>query len=334
MLTRRGLVLSGSAFSVAVAGGLAHAQSSPKVTIASPPNPHVFPLLLAMHLDPSLPVTLRPVTESKDADALLASGEAQGVLAMSYIGARKRLTGAAPDLRFVAPGYWRGFFQVCNGEVGSLGDLAGKDIVISGPAAPGRGGGGDVLFRAVARLAGLDPDRDFRIRYLPMLEGVDAILKKEAIAITLPSPGSTGLMTLLGTSGAASIIDLQTAFDGDSTFGKGQLPLGGLHLTERAMRDKQLAPVLARLEQGYLAAGESLMRDPSSQAPIVAKAFQQAFQSIGAPQPMPGVLIRAIASGDLVFGPGPGLGAVRAGTISWLERVLDHRIAIEFVAPL
>ena len=96
------------------------------------------------------------------------------------------------------------------------------------------------------------------------------------------------------------------------------------------MRDKQLAPVLARLEQGYLAAGESLMRDPSSQAPIVAKAFQQAFQSIGAPQPMPGVLIRAIASGDLVFGPGPGLGAVRAGTISWLERVLDHRIAMSF----
>lgn len=334
MLTRRHFALGAGAVTAAGVSGVAHGQAVTNVTIASPSNPHVFPLLLAIHLDPSLPVSLRPVIESKDADVMLASGEAHGVLAMSYIGARKRVSGIVPDLRLVAPCYWRGFFQVCHGKVQTLGDLAGKDVVISGPAAPGRGGGGDVLFRAATRIAGLDADRDFKLHYMPMLAGVESMLKKQSVAITLPSPGSSGLMTRLGMSGDASAIDLQTVFGGDGAFGKGRLPLGGLHLTERAMRNSQLSPVLRRLEEAYLAAGDELMRNATEYAPVVTKAFQQAFQSIGAPQPMPGVLVRAIASGELVFGRGPGLRSVQDDTLSWLERVLDRAVAKEFVASM
>ncbi len=111
MLTRRGLVFAVGAMAGGAAAGRAYAESGSKVVIASPPNPHVFPLLLAMQLDPCLGVTLRPVVESKDADGLLQTGEAQGVLAMSYVGAKKRVSGTVPDLRLVAPCYWRGFFH-------------------------------------------------------------------------------------------------------------------------------------------------------------------------------------------------------------------------------
>lgn len=190
--------------------------------------------------------------------------------------------------------------------------------------------GGDILFRAAARAEGLDADRDFKLHYMPMLAGVDAILKKEASAITLPSPGSSGLMTRLGMTGAAHAIDLQAVFANDNRFGKGLLPLGGLHLTERAMENSQLAPMLRRLEEAYLTAGDELMRSPADHAPIVVKAFQQAYQSLGAPQPMAGVLVRAIGSGDLVFGRGPGLGPVRSETIGWLETVLDQAIPASF----
>lgn len=263
---------------------------------------------------------------------MLQTGEAHGLLAMSYIGARKRISGAVPDLCLVAPAYWRGFFQVCRGRIANLHELAGKPLIISGPAAPGRDGGGDLLFRAAARAEGLDPDRDFNLRYLPMLAGVDAVLKNDAAAITLPSPGSSGLMTRLGMSGTASTIDLQAVFEADASFGRGLLPLGGLHLTERAMVNTQLTPLLRRLKEAYLAAGDALMRDPAKYAPVVAEAFRAAFSSLGAPQPMAGILVRAIEGGDLVFGRGPGLGAVRGATVRWLETTLDGAVPQSFVA--
>lgn len=332
MLTRRGLVFAVGAMAGSAAAGRAYAESGPKVVIASPPNPHVFPLLLAMHLDPSLGVSLRPVVESKDADGLLKTGEAHGVLAMSYVGAKKRVSGTVPDLRLVAPCYWRGFFQVCEGAASNLKDLIGRDLIISGPAAPGRGGGGDILFRAAARAEGLDADRDFKLHYMPMLAGVDTILKKQASAITLPSPGSSGLLTRLRMNGQASAIDLQAVFAADKHFGKGLLPLGGLHMTERAMANSLLVPELRRLEEAYLAAGDELMRNPAKHAQAITTSFRQAYQSLGGPQPMASVLERAIGSGDLVFGRGPGLGSVQAEAVAWLEKVLDKAVPATFAA--
>jgi ABC-type nitrate/sulfonate/bicarbonate transport system substrate-binding protein len=194
-LSRRAFAGAGLAGLAACARALpARAAPADAIGVVSPPNPHVFPLLLALARDPDLPVRLLPIAESRDADTLLQSGEASAMLAMSYIAAKKRMTGAVPDLTLYSLNFWRGFFQVAGEDVRTFADLRGQRLVVSGPIGNGQGGGGDIIFQAAARRAGLDPAIDFDVTYMPLAEGSAAVARGEAAAITVPSPGSTGMV--------------------------------------------------------------------------------------------------------------------------------------------
>ena len=178
MLNRRDVIASTVA--VAAVAALGDCTRRPKAVpvvdgalgIASAANPHVFPLLLAMSLDPELPVRLIPISESVDADALFASGQADGLLAMTYMGARKRISGAIPDIRLHSIATWRGFFEVVPEGIASFADLRGKTVIVSGPIRSGKDGGGDVIFQAAARRQGIVPGRDLLVEYMPAQQGI------------------------------------------------------------------------------------------------------------------------------------------------------------------
>lgn len=92
-LDRRRFLAVSVAASAATYAGMVVAGPGPAPGIATAPNPHMFPLILAMSLNPSLPLRLLPITESRDADALFASGQADAMLAELLHGG---LVGARP----------------------------------------------------------------------------------------------------------------------------------------------------------------------------------------------------------------------------------------------
>jgi hypothetical protein len=342
--------LSRRTFAVAAAGvGLAacapafraHATPAGAIGVVSAPNPHVFPLLLAMARDPALPVRLLPVAESREADGLLQSGQASAMLAMSYIAAKKRMSGAAPDLMLYSLNLWRGFFQVAGEEVRSFADLRGRRVVVSGPIGNGRGGGGDIIFQAAVRRAGLDPGADLEVTYLPLAEGSAAVARGEAAAITIPSPGSTGMVMrsvlarrpmlaamarMRGMEAGNSVplaanIDMQRLFGGFADFPEGQLPLGGFAVTERAIADADARARVERVATAYEEAARLLMSDPSAHAERTAAMFAHFYEPLGASAPPAMLLARSIEQGDLVYRGDIPVAQVRGGLEAWLAEL-------------
>lgn len=348
MMNRRNLILGGSAAAlVACAGPTPLPSAVPgAIGLVTTPNPHVFPLLLAMILDPALPIRLLPVAEARDADALFASGDADAILAMTYMGAKKRMSGAIPDLRLHSVTTWRGFFEVAEEGVSSFGDLRGKTVIVSGPVGSGRNGGGDVIFQAAARRQGIDPTHDLQVEYMPVAQGIERVAAGQAAAITLPSPGNTGLVmrarmaqnpvtaammrVRLGRSGASvplsSAIDFQRIFSGFRSFPEGQLPLGGLHVSERALGQQDKRTKLDRIAQAYARAADRLMSEPGRHAQAIASAFETRFAALGSGAP-PGTLIAsAVEQGDLVYRSDVALDTVRGDLSTWLRELIGRDV--------
>lgn len=322
----------------------AGARPTDSVVLVSPPNPHVFPLLLAMARNPDLAVRLAPVAESREADALLQSGGAAGMLAMSYIAAKKRVTRAVPDLMLYSLNFWRGFYQVAGEDVRSFADLRGKRVVVSGPVGNGQGGGGDIIFQAAARRVGLDPASDLDVAYMPLAAGSAAVASGEAAAITIPSPGSTGLVTrslfarrpamaamarLRGVDVGASVplaahIDMQRIFSGFASFPDGQLPLGGMAVTERAFADSDTRQKLEAIKRAYDEASALLSQNPGAHAQTVSSLFQHHYASLGAGGPPAMLFERAITQGDLVYRADVQIAQVRADLGAWITELISE----------
>ncbi|KAF0186661.1 MAG: hypothetical protein FD160_315 [Caulobacteraceae bacterium] len=331
----------------------AHAAPADAIGVASAPNPHVFPLLLAIARDPQLPVRLIPIAESRNADALLQSGEAAAMLAMSYVAAKKRMTGAVPDLALHSLHFWRGFFQVAGESVRSFADLRGQRVIVSGPVGNGRGGGGDIIFQAAVRRAGLDPATDLSVEYMPVSEGGAQVAAGTAAAITIPSPGSTGLVAraemarrplmaamarMRGVEVGPSVplaahIDMQRIFTGFDTFPDGQLPLGGFAVTQRAYANAEIRAKFERVVNAYKDAAALLMREPDAHADQVSSLFAHYYAALGAGGP-PGMLLsRSIENGDLVYRGDIEVAAVRGDLGAWLAELNGQAPDHAFFAP-
>ena len=321
--------------------------------IASAANPHVFPLLLAMSLDPELPIRLIPIAEAVEADVLFASGQADGLLAMTYIGARKRMSGAIPDLRLHSIATWRGFFEVVPEGIASFSDLRGKTVIVSGPIGSGKDGGGDVIFQAAARRQGIVPGRDLQVKYMPVKQGIALVASGRAAGITIPSPGNTGMvmrsqmaqkplahaiMRIRGEGdmdvSLTSAIDFQRIFSGFASFPDGQLPLGGLHVSERALAVPAKRCKFGRIARGYADAVTAFMADPGRHADVIASAYGLHFGSIGGGAPPAMLLSRSVESGDLIYRRDISVGAVRPDLSAWLGELLGRDIDPAYLAEV
>jgi len=339
---RRGFLGVAAGAAVSSCAGLPGPTDTPEpegtLGIASAANPHVFPLLLAMSFDPALPVRLIPIRESVDAEPLFRRGEAGAMLAMTYAGARKQASGAIPDLRLHSVTTWRGFFEVVPEGVRDFRDLRGKTVIVSGPMVSGRNGGGDIIFQAAARRQGVVPGRDLEVEYMPAWQGVARVAAGKASGITIPSPGSTGMIMrsrmggrfgTVGASGDTSAspvrlgsIDFQRIFKGFSSFPGGQLPLGGLHASDRVMSSVSGGAGLDRVAQAYARAVDALMRHPERHASAIVEAYERHFRPLGAKAPPAMLLSRSIAAGDLIYRSDITLAAIKSDLAAWLGELV------------
>src|SRR3546814_14159501 len=96
----------------------------------------------------------------------------------------------------------------------------------------GRNGGGDIIFQAAARRANLEPGRDLEVEYMPAKAGIAQVAAGQEAGITIPSPGSTGMVlrSAMGAAGgrnfALSALAMPHVFTGFRRLPRGALPHG------------------------------------------------------------------------------------------------------------
>src|SRR3546814_688250 len=80
MMNRRSVLMTAAA---SVASGCvprsslsAPLEKTDSLKLVSAANPHVFPLMLAVALEPDLPLSFTPIKESAEIDAMFRNGEA------------------------------------------------------------------------------------------------------------------------------------------------------------------------------------------------------------------------------------------------------------------
>ena len=232
-------------------------------------------------------------------------------------------------------------------------DLRGKTVIVSGPIGSGKDGGGDIIFQAAARRQGIVPGRDLQVKYLPVKQGADLVAAGRAAGITIPSPGNTGMvmrsqmaqkpvahaiMRLRGKGDMdvplTSAIDFQRIFSGFASFPDGQLPLGGLHVSERALASPAKRAKIDRIARGYADAVTAFMADPGRHADMIASAYDLHFGAIGGGAPPATLLSRSVEAGDLVYRRDITVGAVRADLTAWLGELLGRDIDPAFLAEV
>ena len=315
-------------------------RSDTSLRLVSAANPHVFPLMLALALEPDLPWSFSPIKESAEIDSMFRTGEADAFLGMTYIGAKKQLSAPDLGLRLVSINTWRGFFEVVPREIRSFAELRGHKVIVSGPMGSGRNGGGDIIFQAAVRRANLDPGRDLEVAYMPAKAGIAQVAAGQAAGITIPSPGSTGMVmrSRMGSEGGSNIalsaIDMQAMFTGFRSFDEGQLPIGGLHTSEQVLQTPPRRSALLRVFDAYERACEALMREPERLAPMAIDQYGKHLAPIGATAPPAMLLARAIRANELVYRTGVPAAGIRADVSAFLNELLGASVEPAFLSAL
>src|SRR3546814_12978632 len=124
---------------------------------------------------------------------------------------------------------------------------------------------------------------------MPAKAGIAQVAAGQAAGITIPSPGSTGMVmrSAMGAAGgrnfALSAIDMQTLFTGFRSFARGPLPIGGLHTSEQVLHTPSRRTALLPVRGAYDRACDALIPEPERHAPMPLEHHGPPFALIGAP---------------------------------------------------
>jgi hypothetical protein len=301
------------------------AVAQDKLRIAATPNPNIFPLLVAMADDPSLPVEIVPVADSKEIDTVFQQGRADGLLAMTYTIAKKVTSDKIPDLRLVYVGLWKGFSEVTykKDEIKNFSDLRGKGLIVAGPTGGGKNGGPDFIFQAALKRSGMTT-ADVHVCYLPVMEAVkllkeqlplnsnshcDASFSMPPSGISLVEPAATGLimdsiMSSFSVSGMERGISYQPLFTGYTAWPNDQLPHGGLSILGSVLDNPEQAKLVSKVLAAYKKAAEKISTARGFRAIGVARVIsagvEQYFQAYKLELPAMVVMV-SMVRGNMEF---------------------------------
>ena len=319
--------------------------AEPPLQIVSTPNPNVFPLLIALHDHPDLPVRLIPVKNSAGIDAAFDHG-ADGVLGMTYTVAQKAGDGHAPDLALEGVYFWRGFFEMTVPEAHSFKDLKGRGLIVSGPVTGGTGGAPDMLFQAALARDGTSV-RDFSICHLPVRQGVKLLESGEpmdsnpacqgampAAGILLVEPASTGLilkssMPFGSGKNVQRSIDVQKLFSGYTSWQPDELPHGGFAIRRSALKDPVKRMQYAAFVKAYREAiGRINHADGMFSRIMLGRTISSEMDKyFGQYQTrLPAMVVaNAIGNGELRFRDDRALDSIRPDLTKFLGEVLNEK---------
>lgn len=315
--------------------------------VVSTPNPNVFPLLLALARQPSLPVALVPIADGAQIDSSFSAGQGDALLAMTYTMAKKVTTGKVPDLQLLRVSLWRGFSELAlsSASVTNFSQLLGKGLLVSGPTSGGKGGGPDLIFQAALRRAGY-AFADFKVCYLPVMQAAPMLAEQQKmnsnpacdpsfdfapVAISLVEPAATGMVmqTLMPTSSGAALleraIDFQTLFTGYSAWPASQLPHGGLAVLGVVLDDPARQTTVHSVLQAYDAAVAEIAAATPAQrmqiAQIISAGITQYYGNLGLELPAP-VIAAALSNKELVLRGDLKLASVQSDLNRFLTEVV------------
>jgi hypothetical protein len=130
----------------------------------------------------------------------------------------------------------------------------------------------------------------------------------------------------------AAHIDIQRVFTGFAAFPEGQLPLGGMAVTERALADVNLRAKLERVRSAYAEASVLLTHNSGAHAEDVAALFQHYYAPLGAGGPPAMLLARSIEAGDLVYRGDLAPVDVSQDLIAWIAELNGQAPDAGFIA--
>ncbi len=320
----------------------------PALNVVSTANPSVFPLILALSNNPSLAVTLVPVSTSNQAATALSNGSGDALLSMTYVAAQDVTNGTVPDLELVSVNFWNGFYMMTSqsANVTSFADLVSKGVLVSGPTSGGKGGGPDLIFQAAVKRAGLTVG-SFDVCYAPVMQAVSLILQQQPMntnsdcnpssgetpsAISLVEPSSTGLImdsTVKQTPSGPMVraVNYQSLFTGYTAWPSSQLPNGGISVRATVLNDATRTAEVQAFISAYRTAVDQIANAKSNTTQLsqiantISNGITKYYGQYGLSIPA-SVISVALLNGNLVYRTDLSVGAIQSDLNRFLTEVV------------
>lgn len=150
----------------------------------------------------------------------------------------------------------------------SFADLAGKPIL-----GFFRHDMPDLTFRALAKMEGMNPDKDFVLTYVQTpMEAAQMLAAGQATTAVLSEPPATAAIAMAATQGKS----LRRAFDLNDVWGrhkgKARIPMAGIALHQSLIDESP--EILAALRAGLPAARARVLADPPAAARLAERTMQ------------------------------------------------------------
>lgn len=239
-----------------------------KLVLAGPIAPVTYPLIYMVEnnrLDAiAKAVELKIWRNPDQLRAMVAGRQVDFVATPTNVAAN--LYNRGVDLSLMNVSIWGILWVVSkDGNVSSLSDLKGQEIVM-----PFKGDMPDIVFRHLAVKQGLDPAKDFKIRYVPTpTDAKQQLLMGRAAHAVLSEPAVSAVLLKSKKSGAGlrKAINLQAVW-GDVYKTKPEIPQAGIAV----MGDIKNKPeILKTFQREYAAAIEWARRHPEEMGKLVQK---------------------------------------------------------------
>lgn len=145
----------------------------------------------------------------------------------------------------------------------------------------------DLVFRALARMEGMDPDKDVKLSYVQTsMEAAQMLAAGKADTAILSEPPATAAIAMAGQQGRS----LRRAFNFNELWGKhkgkARIPMAGIAIHAGLIDESP--EVLAALRQGLVPAKERVLADPAAAAKLAERMmdirpqmFEKAFPHLG-----------------------------------------------------
>lgn len=153
-------------------------------------------------------------------------------------------------------------------RIRSFGDLAGKPIL-----GFFRHDMPDLTFRALAKIEGMDPDKDLNLSYVQTpMEAAQMLAAGKTDTAILSEPPTTAAILMAGKEGRT----LRRAFDLNEVWGRhtghARIPMAGIALHQSLIDDSP--EVLAALRAGLVPAKARVLADPPAAAKLAERTMQ------------------------------------------------------------
>jgi NitT/TauT family transport system substrate-binding protein len=247
-------------------------KTSGKVVLTAPFGPLAYPFVYMAGAENS-PYELTIWRNPDQLRAMIAGGQADYYALPTNVAAIFHNKGA--DLALLDVSVWSVLWMVSTDSTKTtLADFRGEDLIM-----PFRGDMPHIVFETVARERGLDPERDFRLRYVATpQDAVQQLLLGRSGHAVLCEPDLSILMHRAGIDGAAPepgkrffrVVDLQKEWD--TVFGEGEaIPIGGVAASAQTLGDRE---AVRAFQDDYTRAVEWCTGHPQETASMVARFFE------------------------------------------------------------